>query len=99
MKATKGEWKVYVDNMAGLCDVVAEDNAGFFHAVVAHINRHDNLEYLANANLIAASKDMYEALRELLDWNRLPRGTSGRPYMADVIRLTERALAKAEGES
>ena len=51
MENTKGEWKVYQDNMACIIDVVAEDGMGFFSNVVAHINlKNDNAK--ANANLI-----------------------------------------------
>lgn len=42
--------------------------------------------------------DMYEALKELLDFYHLPKGSIDRPYLADVVRQAKKALIKAEGK-
>jgi len=54
----------------------------------------DEANQNANANLIAAAPDMYEALRDLLAWANIGEQSRDR-NLADAARM---ALAKARGE-
>ena len=55
-------------------------------------------EELANAHLILAAPDMYEALKALIEHMIMNKGDLSRPYLADVKRMAMKALAKAEGK-
>ena len=90
MNITKGEWKVLAHKGLPI-EVIAtlDDSTGLG---VATINPR-NAE--ANANLIAASPDLYEALKEI--W------TSTAPkchdsYIKAINDICGKALAKAEGK-
>lgn len=109
MERTNGTWKVYEDHMVGIQDIVAEDGMGFFTVPIAHIVTN-NCEHDANANLIAAAPDMYEALKDLLSayeystkgkrsFNMLDAESKAIYRMCeDACIKTEHALAKAEGK-
>lgn len=53
----------------------------------------------ANANLLAASKDMYEALKKLSDvvCELVPQDTTG--FLLNAINEADNAIAKAEGRN
>ena len=90
MKYSKGDWKVIKDDFRRIyIDTPTRS--------VASIQRQST-EDEANARLIAAAPDMYEALKELIDHMTLPQNDIHRPYLADVKRLAIKALAKAEGK-
>ncbi len=96
MNYTKGEWKV------------AENTGVIVHngLMIAHVALDDSLpikegisQRQANANLIAATPDMYETLknaRALLD-AQVPRHPDD-PILASQIEEFDKALAKAEGK-
>ncbi len=98
MNYTKGEWKVYQDGMAQRTSVVSEDGIGFFRANIADLDRK-NKEYVANAHLIAAAPNMYEALKTIAPNIRFMyeghRDDAGLRYKYELL---EQALAKAEGK-
>lgn len=79
---TKGAWKVYPTNHQGVNLKIATGEA---EQGIAYLSK-DLVEYQANANLIAAAPDMYEALKLILSLGL----NDGRRWMA------EQALAKAE---
>ena len=57
----------------------------------------DRAEAEANARLIAAAPDMYEALRAVVAWCETPQDHGGNPYCKKFVHLAQDALAKAEG--
>ena len=87
MNYTKGEWEVNKVNTFEGEEVYA------IHAYPepTRIQRVANVFLEANANLIAAAPDMYEALKLALD------ETPKEPLGEDIKRLIRQALAKAEG--
>lgn len=109
---TKGEWKVTRWSSHNEIHVSADDgNNSNFVANCGHTGKDEVLPYnkeaIANANLISASPDMYEALKDALDlldtqlkeYNEslslLHRQKVGRGLIATKI---SKALAKAEGK-
>ena len=87
-KFTPGPWHV---NYSDFSQVKAANGA-----IVAACNRLSHLVNLqANANLIAAAPELYEALRSII--NDLP---SNRDWLDPTIeRVAKDALKKARGES
>ena len=96
MEYTKGEWKItkygYYEITEGEYREYTYHIGGekLANVAVAH-NGYDAL-------LIAAAPDMYEACKELIDFYVTPKGETGRSYLADIVRQTQKALAKANGE-
>lgn len=95
-KFTPGPWRV------NYSDIQAKDyDSSEFNLTVARINafsasREEQLEEIANAALIAAAPEMYEALENILAYlNQDP--TAGDVTYA--VSKVEQALAKARGES
>lgn len=97
MNYTKGKWYIWHTNNAG--DIIQTTNRQIATIVGAYgWDEKSVKECTANANLISASPDMYEALKEakkVMDsfYNAMP---------VDTVKLhaqiaTEKALAKAEG--
>jgi hypothetical protein len=61
---------------------------------VATVKSHGTYEGKANANLIAAAPDLYEALESLIDAMQHPETD----FLCDEIGIARSALAKARGE-
>ena len=93
-----GEWKIrdykIADGSYDICSIQG--------GLDAHIARVGGLtalpDALANAHLISAAPEMYEALKETINWlafnRRMSPGTTG-SLLADTVN---QALAKAEGK-
>lgn len=62
MEYTKGKWEVY--QYREVLDIVANNKLGFYDTTIAKLNVIDKSknEILANARLISAAPEMYEAL-------------------------------------
>jgi len=87
MKYTKGEW--YIEEYPEHFDIRSLDYG--FDADVAHVFKRKGCE--ANAHLIAAAPDMYEALKYAFSIL-----TGGRQVgLSDWGIKMQKALAKAEG--
>ena len=105
---TKGEWKVYTDNMTCATDIVAEDGIGFFTKVIAHIRRA-NKNYEANAQLICEAANacikvnpdnpvaVAKALPDLYEVVSLIHKAGFYPTPELRIKI-DKALAKADGK-
>jgi len=101
MNYTKGEWEVKDSSSGGLV------MAGLFPYVVGCAEGTiAKITILANAHLIAAAPDMYEALEAgksvLLDIQQRESKTSfhGQRVASDcgeALKVIDKALAKAEG--
>jgi len=82
---TKGEWRIHnLDDFNGY-DI--ETKSGISIGSIIGKREQD----LANAHLIAASPDLYEALKALVEYQSNYGGVA--PNLANAIK----ALAKAEG--
>lgn len=92
-KHTPGPWRV---GMAGpnLCPTVGTE-CGLMTAMVAHGNNHPTE---ANARLIAAAPELYEALEALMAFDGA-RGTYDASKAYDAKQAAEKALAKARGQA
>jgi len=94
-KWTQGPWKYNAKTREiGVVDTSDTQSYGMM-LVVAYIDEYDHPEYTANAHLIAASPELYEALDMLMD-------ASGPGDLAQLM-AEEREniielLAKARGE-
>lgn len=97
MNYTQGDWKIE--------EVITDQpiiTAG--GKDIAEVLSYGYEETLANAHLIAAAPDMYEALKKIQDllksmcgWNEeLGLGTTNQ-YLLSAFTFTQKALAKAEG--
>jgi hypothetical protein len=84
-KFTPGPWSFDPDGGLPVIQIYCADNKNPFHG-----SRSDE-EHVANAVLISAAPELYEALREIVDTEWL--GGRGGFHMARA------ALAKARGES
>jgi hypothetical protein len=94
MNYTKGEWKVKDDRPHFSIQVGRQNIAS-----ISSLNNMLNDEKLANAHLIAAAPEMYEALRELSEITHdlgLGDGTPD-PQIEASNKKARQALAKAEG--
>jgi len=103
MEYTKGEWEAEQSYSGDFLVKVGE----FRPTVICHtrqdISRIDYDEMRANANLMAAAPDMYEALRDVLllhgkDFDKLHRGVGGTTFWGKSLLAAVNALAKAEGK-
>jgi hypothetical protein len=91
MRYTKGEWEVM-----GVSIVTSVRTANSrYLAPVAKIEALSQVEREANARLIAAAPDMYEALKELRDSIKEEFGLA--TAQLDGYIKANKALAKAEG--
>ena len=87
-KFTKGPWKLRGNNI-GVSDVSETQSYGML-INIASVDEFDLAsDWQANANLIAAAPDMYEALEELLGFIELE---------CDAIWNARKALDKANGQ-
>ena len=98
-KLTSGPWILKTDLFAGGISIVGQDGFEIYHdridSSVSEVTRNT---ILANASLMAASKDMYEALKCLLDeQNSIPLLRREKQYNEAVGRARV-ALAKADGK-
>lgn len=91
MNYTKREWKVITYGESTL-RLTGKYYIGTKDYVLAEVDSE------ANAHLIAASPDMYEALKALQEHMTMGKSELGRPYLADVGRMARKALARAEGK-
>jgi hypothetical protein len=96
MEYTKGEWRVVADPLGKFTDIFGE--IGMPITTITHSGMNIGQD-IANAHLIAAAPDMYEALKMALDALRAllyehPDDDIG-SAQKEVI---EKALAKAEGK-
>ena len=89
MNYTKGEWTINPnDNQRGVYGIYAPKGRGR----ICTITNRNPKDELANAHLITASPDMYEALKEALyQWKQ---GNIEIDFASRV--LMDKALAKAE---
>ncbi len=92
---TKGPWTSCISEMFGLSYIMrGEDQPVDAHKKIAEINRRlPKAE--ANAHLVAAAPDMYEALQEVIDSGLLHGLTNGHEKMNNVVH---EVLDKARGE-
>ena len=81
---TKGEWEVIGNFVA----VQKEDGNSY---EICKVSMHDP-EWKSNAQLITAAPEMYEALKNLVNWLEIP-GEHGRGF---VTTEAKKALKKAE---
>jgi len=107
MNYTKGEWKVAIAKYKGKWSQIhiyreecQEPIIGMGSGTVICTMTNcdvlgDDTESLANANLIAASPDMYEALKRLL--KKMPDCGGCIKTEATILEAQD-ALAKAEGK-
>lgn len=67
-----------------------------YKELIAGGNSHDTLT-LNNARLIAAAPELFDVLKDVLEWSALanPAGYGGLP--ARLHRIVDAAIAKAEG--
>lgn len=68
MNYTKGEWK-YTEELKANCSMISNGNeiiCGLFNPVSGY--EDDLIRMRANAHLISAAPDMYEALKECESW-------------------------------
>ncbi len=93
-KFTPGPWKV-VSDFVGPFRIVTEQGA-----TVAQVGYHNSSEAMANAELIAASHNLYEAATLAKDYldrlDRTPMRFSDHEEF-EVLTALKAALAKAEG--
>lgn len=92
MNYTKGEWKVEDETVivCGMRLIASTTAGGFNYSAYRKENE-------ANAHLISAAPDMYEALKALDEY-----GNASHPYNLKLkkvaFELLDKALAKAEGK-
>jgi hypothetical protein len=88
MNYTKGEWEISGDKALNCADISITIIQEHGVKVIARIEKTwDNPE--ANAHLIAAAPDCYEALKEIEAWYEAHAGS--------LPTKAKEALAKAEG--
>jgi len=100
MNYTKGEWQftLNTDKKHSEIDIFSQEGKGVKYIGTINAIWLSNEEKLANAHLIAAAPDMYEALEDIIKQAEkshmmLP------PDLADSIKVFgKQALAKAEGK-
>lgn len=96
-KFTPGPWVIALNTC-----IATEDGEGGTMDWFAETYGPDDSINAANANLIAAAPDLYEALKDMLSGWRYIRETHGDLYGVGWERsetLAIKALAKARGES
>ena len=92
MNYTKGEWRVVI---FGLAIIIKTFSQGISRFICVLRDQDSDEEIKANANLISAAPEMYEALNNIIA--ECPTPTSG--YEIAVVEIAKKALAKAEGKS
>lgn len=102
MNYTQGEWKVTKWSSHNEIHVSAEyDNNLHFVANCGHTGEDETLPYNkeaeANAHLISASPDMYEALNNLYNKLTSMKTITTDPEANKLLRDAQKALCKAEG--
>ena len=100
---TKGEWTVYESPFAPAVIIKDKPNRPNRIIVVCRLERgsEDMAEATANANLISAAPDMYEALiawDELIAMRPLDSGADIDAILQKCAELSEKAIAKAESK-
>ncbi len=89
---TKGDWKVVhefnveVGNHRGIASC-----GSFTDSKNPEKTRSENI---ANAHLIAAAPDLYEALKEITEL--APRDKLNLPYAVQAVEIADKALAKVK---
>jgi hypothetical protein len=100
MAHTKGEWKLEDNQTAkGSTAIIAEQGNERKMIADTRINAYVGAtsdEVIANATMMAASKDMYEALNDLLKASN-EAGIGN--YDPEVLIQARKALEKARGEA
>lgn len=106
MECTKGEWKIHQYVQEGIWEITAgsvciasvsdEANANLIVEAVNACQSVNPNNPIATAKAI---KDMHEACQGLIEHMTMPKNESGRPYLADVKRMAEKALAKASNNA
>ena len=96
MNYTKGEWKASIDKQFNIIRIVSDKVAVVVSKVGPHIMEYGtHPENLANAHLIAAAPDMYEALKNIVaNWADMNFPETMRLSMDKALTV----LAKAEGK-
>jgi len=96
---TKGEWRVITNGNTLMAIVVTNRNICSFQPLFeSPFNRQVGGEDEANANLIAAAPDMYDALEAIIA-KRTESHETEAAYIPPEIELAYKAKAKAEGKS
>jgi len=100
MEYTKGEWTIqgmpHQHNFRHGSSYVIRDYRNCALAEVGHIDAiHDGIESEANAHLIAAAPDMYEALHIII---QRASGTGNNMQLKRIIAIAQQAISKAEGK-
>lgn len=95
MEYTKGVWKVSSRGR----DIYVNDKTSRHEKYIAYLTHLllDPNEVKANAHLIAAAPDMYEALKELLEVAR-PLSPGLSTVTEHDLAIATKALSKAEGK-
>jgi hypothetical protein len=100
MNYTKGEWKVEEDNLG--CKNIIVDKQEIFSIggdtnEIGYTTGLSNEEQdLANAHLIAAAPEMYEALKEMV--RHFNQDVLNTYFDNKTLNPAKQALAKAEGK-
>jgi len=96
-KFTQGPWSFEYDGNSMFLEIDAYRGDDVFTVceIETWIDEPDNSEVLANANLIAAAPDLYDALEKLMSW----QVTHVNEWHNSAYDNAVRALAKARGES
>jgi len=96
---TKGEWKVYESPFAPA--VIIDRPRRLIATCHLEVGSEGMAEATANAHLIAAAPDMYEALKQIQKWllvdGELDRKDLYNQQFIKANDLTAKAIAKAEG--
>ena len=87
MNYTKGEWKLKVSKTGW--------QIGSEHHLIAYYASTQNPEAEANAHLIAAAPDMYEALKFLVAWDA---SYDDAALISKACSYARKAIAKVEGK-
>ena len=101
-KWTKGEWRLSGPDDFGDYAVQGPDDelaiAAVVNGAMRSLGGHDE-EHKANAHLITAAPDLYEALMAAESLAHRKPGPGALDEIREVQRLRRAALAKARGES
>ena len=99
MNYTKGEWTREEVNDQLICLKELRDGAYYYIAEIWQPNGMPDEEYEANAHLIAAAPDMYEALKMLVYDIRKEDAASAKVWgLLHTADKLDRILTKAEGK-
>lgn len=89
-KFTPGPWEMFhTKERTGVCEKLAN-----IAVTSGHDSNRDEGEVIANANLIAAAPEMYEALHALC----IAAATSDGVITDEMIENAQAAIAKAQGK-